>query len=143
MSVLERVTETLGGQSVLGRPLRSQADLAIAVLGRLPLESLTGISRAGFSEREIDVLVIPARTRRHRAAKAERLTVEESDRAVRLARVQAQAIETFGDEARASAWLRRPLRQLSDKAPLTLVRTETGARLVETLLAKLAYGAAA
>ena len=53
--------------------------------------------RGLFSEGEIQRFIIPARTRRHREAKKERLTVEESDRLVRMARVQALAEDVFGD----------------------------------------------
>ncbi|WP_352699930.1 antitoxin Xre-like helix-turn-helix domain-containing protein [Mesorhizobium sp. M0152] len=54
------------------------------------------LSQAGITEREIERFVIPQRTRRHRADKQQPLTVDESDRAVRLLRVQSLAEQTFG-----------------------------------------------
>ena len=62
--------------------------------------------------------MIPQRTRRHRAEKNQRLTVDEFDRAVRLARVQTLAEEAFGDNDKANLWLRRPLTELRGKSPL-------------------------
>jgi putative toxin-antitoxin system antitoxin component (TIGR02293 family) len=70
-------------------------------------------------------------------------SIEESDRVVRLTRIQALAEDVFGDVQRANRWLREPLGILDGKSPLEVARTEAGARLIEQLLAKLDWGAAA
>jgi putative toxin-antitoxin system antitoxin component (TIGR02293 family) len=101
------------------------------------------VLRAGFSKQEIERFIIPGRTLRHRKSKKEHLSTEESDRGVRLARIQALAEDIFGDTAKASRWLREPLGILDDKSPLELARTESGARLIEQILAKIDWGAAA
>jgi putative toxin-antitoxin system antitoxin component (TIGR02293 family) len=142
-AVVEEVARKLGGRAVLGRTVRSQADLALAVRERLPLVALKGLAQAGLTEQEIERFVIPQRTRRHRAEKKEPLTVEESDRAVRLLRIQTLAEDTFESKDKAAAWLRRPLAELGGETPLDLARTEAGARVIETILAKIAWGAAA
>jgi len=141
--VLDEMARKLGGPSVLGAVVRSQADLAVAVRRRLPLAALKGLSLAGLSDQEIERYVIPQRTRRHRQEKNQPLTVDESDRAVRLVRVQTIAEETFADAGKAQAWLRQPLAALGGEAPLECAQTESGARVVETMLAKIAWGAAA
>src|SRR5208283_5778425 len=105
----EEVARKLGGRPVLGADVRSQADLALAVRNRLPLSALKGLARAGLSEQEIELFVIPQRTRRHRANRQQPLTVDESDRAVRLLRVQTLAEDTFGEAEKANRWLRRGL----------------------------------
>lgn len=143
MSIVEIVARKLGGRPVLGGVVRSQAELALAVRKRLPLSALLGLSKAGLSEQEIEQFVIPQRTRRHRAEKKQPLTVEESDRAVRLLRVQTLAEDTFGDVDKANAWLRRSLAELHGETPLAVAQTEAGARVVETILGKIAWGAAA
>jgi putative toxin-antitoxin system antitoxin component (TIGR02293 family) len=143
MTVVEEVARKLGGRAVLGTEVRSQADLAEAVQKRLPLAALKGMTQAGLSEQEIERFVIPQRTRRHRANKKQPLTVEESDRAVRLLRVQTLAEATFGDGAKANRWLRRPLAELRGETPLVVAQTEAGARVIETILGKIAWGAAA
>ncbi|CAM5292653.1 putative toxin-antitoxin system antitoxin component (TIGR02293 family) [Aquamicrobium terrae] len=141
--VVEEVARKLGGSSILGTVVRSQADLARAVQNRLPLAALKGLTLAGLSEQEVERFVIPQRTRRHRAEKRQPLTVEESDRAVRLLRVQTLAEETFADRDKANRWLRRPLTELGGEAPLVVAQTEAGARVIETILGKIAWGAAA
>ena len=143
MSVVETVARKLGCAAVLGQEVRSQADLASVVQGRLPLATLNGMSGAGVSSAEIERFIIPEHTRRHRAEKQQPLTVDESDRAVRLLLLQTIAAETFGDSEVAARWLRRPLGELAGAAPLDVDQTQAGARVVETILGKIAWGAAA
>ncbi|QDL97852.1 DUF2384 domain-containing protein [Rhodopseudomonas palustris] len=142
MSIIETVADKLGGKPVLGTTVRSQAELAMVVRNRLPLAALQGLSRAGLSDQEIEQFVIPQRTRRHRAERNQPLTIDESDRAVRLLRIQSLAEDTFGVD-KASLWLRRPLAELAGETPLTVAQTEAGARLIEMVLGKIAWGAAA
>ncbi|MEH2481062.1 putative toxin-antitoxin system antitoxin component (TIGR02293 family) [Nitrobacteraceae bacterium AZCC 2146] len=143
IAIVQEIARKLGGQPVLGSVVRSQADLALAVRNRLPLAALKGLTRSGLSEQEIEKYVIPQRTRRHRADKNQPLTVEESDRAVRLLRVQTLAEDSFADKEKASRWLRRALNELGGETPLTVAQTEAGARVIETILGKIAWGAAA
>lgn len=143
MTIVEEVARKLGGQTVLGVVVRSQSDLALAVRNRLPLSALKGLTLAGLSEQEIERFVIPQRTRRHRADRNQPLTIDESDRAVRLLRVQTLAEETFGDNEKANRWLRRPLTELRGEPPLDIAQTEAGARVIEIILGKIAWGAAA
>lgn len=84
----------------------------------LVVAALRGLTQAGFSELEIKKYVIPQRTRRNRADKNQTLTVEESDRAVRLLRVQTLAEVSFADKEKANRWLRRALTELGGEAPL-------------------------
>jgi len=142
-AVVEEVARKLGGELVLGRNVSSQADLAFAVRHRLPLAALEGLARAGLSQQEIERFVIPQRTRRHRAARKQPLTIEESDRAVRLLRVQTVAEDAFGSKEKANAWLRRPLAELNAETPLDIAQTEAGAHVIEMILAKIAWGAPA
>jgi putative toxin-antitoxin system antitoxin component (TIGR02293 family) len=141
--IVEEVARKLGGEAVLGAAIRSEVELALAVRNRLPLMILKGLSQAGMSEQEIETFVIPQRTRRHRADKKQPLTVDESDRAVRLLRVQTLAEDTFGDKEKANRWLRRALTELGNETPLVVAQTEAGARVIETILGKIAWGAAA
>ncbi len=141
--VVERVFRKLGGRQVLGVEVASEADLARVVSRRIPLKALASIRRVGFSDREIEQFIIPARTQRHRKTKREPLTVEESDRAVRMTRVQALAEDVFGDAGQANRWLREKLAILDGESPLDVAQTESGARVVEQILAKIDWGAAA
>jgi putative toxin-antitoxin system antitoxin component (TIGR02293 family) len=142
-TLIEAVYQKLGGKPVLGREILSDAELEDVVSHGIPLDALVAVRHAGFSDSEISRLVIPARTRRHREARKETLTIEESDRLVRLARIQAVAEDVFGNSAKANRWLRQGLGILGGRTPLELAKTEVGARIIEQLLGKIAWGAAA
>jgi putative toxin-antitoxin system antitoxin component (TIGR02293 family) len=141
--VAEIVYRKLGGRQVLGDEVTSDADLARLVHRQIPLRALAHVKRGGFSDREIGQFIIPERTQRHRKARKEPLTVEESDRLVRMTRVQALAEDVFGNAEKANRWLREHLGILDGKAPLELAQTDAGARVVEQILAKIDWGAAA
>jgi len=61
----------------------------------------------------------------------------------RLLRMIEEAEATFGDAAKAHAWLRRPSALLDNEAPLDRLDTDIGSRQVETLLGRIAHGIAA
>ena len=68
------------------------------------------------------------------------LTAEESDRLARVARVTQRAVEAFGDEGQARAWLQRPNRALRGALPLELLGTDAGAEAVTDELGRIEYG---
>ena len=91
---------------------------------------------------ELDRLAIPRKTLAHRRMLGS-LTPDQSDRFDRLLRMIGQAEETFGNPDKAARWLRRPTRPLGGEAPLNLLDTDRGCRLVEDLLDRIAHGIAA
>src|SRR5438309_510778 len=103
--VIERIFRKLGGRQALGTDVSSEADLARIVYRGIRLAVLGHVARAGFSKQEIERFIIPARTWRHRRTKRESLSIEESDRVVRLTRIQALAEDVFGDIEKANKWL--------------------------------------
>jgi putative toxin-antitoxin system antitoxin component (TIGR02293 family) len=141
--VVTTVFQKLGGRRVLGEEVTSEADLARIVHRQIPLRALAHVKRGGFSDREIGRWVIPERTQRHRRARREPLSIEESDRLVRLTRIQASAEDVLADAAKANRWLREGLGILGGQSPLEVARTDAGARVVEQILAKIDWGAAA
>lgn len=52
-ALVEEVVRELGGRSVLGAVVRSQAGLASVVRNRLPLRALEGLARAGLRDRGV------------------------------------------------------------------------------------------
>ena len=76
----------------------------------------------------------------HRRSKREPLTHDESDRAVRIARITSLAEEVFGDDLKAGRWLRKLKQRFDGRTPLEVSITEAGARLVEEMLLQLDYG---
>jgi putative toxin-antitoxin system antitoxin component (TIGR02293 family) len=93
-----------------------------------------------YSDDEIHALVVPKRTLARRLSDGEPLTVEETDKAVRLARVDRLAANVFGDVAKAHRWLRKPKKALRGETPLAYLATEAGARVVEDMLHRIDHG---
>ena len=84
-------------------------------------------------------LSLPKRTLARRKKQA-RLSADESDRLLRLARVAASAVDVFGDAHNASAWLRKPNRALGNASPLSRMDTDVGVRQVERVLGRIEHG---
>ena len=93
-----------------------------------------------YTDEEIHTFVVPKRTLARRVAAREPLSVEETDKAVRLARIDRLAAEVFGDPAKAHRWLRKPKRSLEGETPLAYLATEAGARAVEEMLNQIDHG---
>jgi len=75
-----------------------------------------------------------------RLSRHSRLTAAESDRTVRLARVYATAVEMIGNTGKAAEWLRTPNRALGGEVPIDQLDTDLGAKEVENILGRIAYG---
>jgi putative toxin-antitoxin system antitoxin component (TIGR02293 family) len=102
--------------------------------------ALRSLEAHGYSQDEIFALVVPRRTYARRLKRHEPLTVEETDRAIRLARVAELAQQIFGDQSKAHRWLRKPKRALGCATPLAYLASEAGARLVEEMLYRIDSG---
>jgi putative toxin-antitoxin system antitoxin component (TIGR02293 family) len=136
------VPEVLGGEIVLGRPVNKSGALADLVREGLPVKALLLLAeRLDIRQAEISEKIgIPKRTLTRRLTQHSRLTAAESDRAVRLAQVYANAAETLGDGDKAAAWLKTPNRALRGGRPLDQLDTDPGVREVEDVLGRIAYG---
>jgi len=107
---------------------------------RVTPPALRSLEEHGYSQDEIFALVVPKRTLARRVKRHEPLTVEETDRAVRLARVAELAERIFGDKQKAHRWLRKPKLALGRATPLTYLASESGARTVEEMLWRIDSG---
>jgi putative toxin-antitoxin system antitoxin component (TIGR02293 family) len=118
----------------------SESDILRVVEGRLATSVIRRLTALGLERSEIDEAVIPTRTLQHRRTRREKLTVEESDRVLRMVRVLSSAAAVYGDHERALAWLRKPHPRLDGRTPLSLLKTDTGSRMVEELLIQIDEG---
>jgi putative toxin-antitoxin system antitoxin component (TIGR02293 family) len=118
----------------------SESDILRLVEGRLSLSVIKRLSALGLERAEIDEAVIPTRTLQHRRARHERLTLEESDRVLRVMRVLSLATDLYGNSKRALEWLRRVNPRFDGRTPLSLLKTDTGSRMVEELLVQIDEG---
>jgi putative toxin-antitoxin system antitoxin component (TIGR02293 family) len=138
---LHTVVEEMGGEPILGRVLRTDTDLQAAIREGFPQQVVKEVMlSAGITLRELAAsLDLSARSLQRRRREG-RLARFESDRLYRLARIVALAKHYLGDDQTATQWLKRPNRALGGKIPLEFVDTEIGARTVENVLGRIAYG---
>jgi putative toxin-antitoxin system antitoxin component (TIGR02293 family) len=129
----------LGGAAVLGIDIESEVELVQLVEEGLPIETLDRLMAIGDLRSAELEQIIPRRTISHLKAKG-RLSPEQSDRVARAASVFALAHEVFANRDKANHWMRQPNRALQGATPLSLLRTGSGAQLVETILTRIAYG---
>tara|TARA_R110002020_G_scaffold96186_17_gene230590 strand:+ start:444 stop:857 length:414 start_codon:yes stop_codon:yes gene_type:complete len=107
---------------------------------RLDARSVESLKAFGFTMDEIYRFVAPRRTLARRAENGEPLTVAESDSVRRVVRVCETARRIFGQWDRAEGWLRDPCPALNGVVPVTLLESESGARLVEDELLRIEHG---
>jgi len=138
---LSAVVHELGGEPTLGRVLANDHDMRDAIREGFPpavIERLMKASGLTLKELAASLDLSPRSLQRRRSGG--RLAPFESDRLYRLARIVALAQESLGSHERAVHWLNHPNRALGSVAPVTTLDTELGARQVENVLGRIAFG---
>ena len=134
-----QVAFILGGIGALGAVVTNLHQLRLQVEAGLPVESLDAVARRiARNDREVAEIkyrIVPKTT----LARRRRLTLEESERLERLARITALAEHVWEDLDNAHEFLQSEQKSLGDARPIDLARTELGAREVEDLLMKMEY----
>jgi putative toxin-antitoxin system antitoxin component (TIGR02293 family) len=138
---LQAVVKELGGQQILGRALSSDRDLREAIREGFPPAVVEELMRAsGLSLKELAESLDLSPRSLQRRRRSGRLARFESDRLYRLARIVALARQSLGNQDLAMRWLKRSNRALGGLAPIAAIDTEPGARQVENVLGRIAYG---
>ena len=124
--------------------IRRRLELVEEIREGFPFDQVSALANeAGVSLDDlVEFGVIPRRTWTH-SRQNQRFTPTQSARLARFFRIHQRAKSTFGSEDKAMHWLRRPTRPLQGHAPVGLLDTEEGARLVEDLLTRIDHGIAA
>ena len=136
MSTLhQQIGEWLGVRSA-----ETERDLLDIVERQFSPSVVKRLLALGITRAEVDALVIPLRTLQHRRSRREKLTVDESDRVMKIMRILSQTEKLYGSRERALAWLRNPNARLGGRAPLSLLKTDAGSRIVEELLVQIDEG---
>ena len=137
-----QIAEALGGSKSLQREIKTSSELVRLTRDGLPADILVSLARELNFDRGTlaRVIGIPQRTLSRRLSAHKRLSPEESDRAVRFARLLAMTIDTLGSKEKAAHWLQSLNRALDGRTPLELLDTDAGTQSVETILGRIAYG---
>jgi putative toxin-antitoxin system antitoxin component (TIGR02293 family) len=107
----------------------------------VPLSALEEFAAySGFAVKDLLEVVIPARTLKHRRQRQEPLSLDESDRLARVARLYDLGVKVFGNPDKARRWLTKPKMRFQEHSPLSMMRTELGGRQVEEMLIQIDEG---
>jgi putative toxin-antitoxin system antitoxin component (TIGR02293 family) len=124
--------------SISSAPL--QFDLQAIEKG-VPLSALEKFaSQTGIEMKGLLNVVIAPRTLKHRRERKEPLSLDESDRLARVARMYELSVRVFGDPEKAKKWITSPKHRFADRSPLSMMRSETGGRQVEEWLIQIDEG---
>jgi len=137
-----RTAEKTGASPSLSAANTSQKDLIRHIKNGLAFSALESLSSiVGLPLPELAAHVgIPLRTLARRKS-AGKLSMEESERVVRLVNLYEKAAELFnGDVVSARGWMSQPKKALGGDSPLDYAGTELGAREVENLIGRLQHG---
>ncbi len=124
----------------LGTEAGSEQNVVRLVENGLPTKVISHLIDRGLTRSEVFDTIIPLRTWKHRKSRREAMSREESERAVRTAKILARAQAVMGDEESALDWLRTPKRRFEGRTPLRMLSTEAGGRLVEQMLIQIDQG---
>ena len=139
---VDQVFEQLGGQEAIGAKVRSEGEMEMLLREGLPISVLRNFRENwGFTVMELaGSLAIPKSTLMRMLERRNRMDSGDSDRVYRLAAILALAEQAIGDRKKARHWLRQSNQVLGNQTPLRALETEIGARRVEQILGRIAYG---
>lgn len=107
----------------------------------LPLTTLEEFSvYSGIPMKELLEVVIPPRTLKHRRQRQQALSMEESDRLARVARMFELAVKVYSDRDGGREWLMSRMRRFEGKTALSMLRSELGEQAVQEFLIQIDEG---
>ena len=145
--VQDSITKTtpvywLGGEKKVKHKIESELDYILvgeSGLSRESIEELTnvlGVTRKKMAE---DILNVSVKTIERRGGKA-KFNSQTSSHAVEIAKLVQHTYEVFQDEEKVKTWLNTPNRALHDHAPVDLMKTMTGLRMIDMILVRIEEG---
>lgn len=135
----DRLVKALADCKSLPKKANSPIEVFSLIKEGLPYESierLLALSLISLAEMHT---FIPARTLARRKQE-HKFNAEESDVIARLILILDFAEEVFGAHEKAKTWMRTPNRALRGFCPIELLKTDYGARIVETMLGRIQHG---
>lgn len=124
--------------------IATELDLAMAIEKGFPVSAIDNVSQLiAPDDPSFAFEIVPRATLLRYKRKRCPLSLEQSDRVARLARVWAVAESVWKSPKDARRFLFEPHQLLGGKRPIDMARTAVGARMVEDILGRLEYGSAA
>jgi putative toxin-antitoxin system antitoxin component (TIGR02293 family) len=131
-----KTIDLLGGRETFGKDVVSGAAFVETIERGLPRCALDRLKR--FSHlTDSDLSIVIPRRKLANIKRSSRLSPRQSDRIARTAAITVLAQRVFGNVEAARDWLLAPNLALDWNIPLRLLRTWSGAQLVESVLTRI------
>lgn len=139
---IAKIAEALGGEGLVKHPIRHELDLMAVVQAGLPIESLTHLqTKFGFTNKTMShFLAISESTYQRRIKAKDKLTKDETEKAIALSEVYERGIEVFESQEDFDRWLHAPITSLQRQRPIDLLDTMLGRKQVMRVLNAILHG---
>lgn len=114
--------------------------IAISRSGLASKEMTSLAERLELSGKEIAQLLTLSPRTYHRRKPEQVLDPVASERLLLLTKLADHGYDVFEEQHKFNQWLRQPLRILGQQAPLDILDTSQGIKLIDTLLGRIEYG---
>lgn len=121
-------------------PINDLDLIAISRSGLASKEMTLLAERLDLSGKEIARLLTLSPRTYHRRKPEEVLDPVASERLLLLTKLADHGYDVFEEQHKFNQWLRQPLRILGGQAPLDILDTSQGIKLIDTLLGRIEYG---
>ncbi|PZX04008.1 type II RES/Xre toxin-antitoxin system antitoxin [Celeribacter halophilus] len=136
----------LGGKRTIHAPIETARDAHDLIVRGLPLTALIHLvnetpmlSSGDTLEKAIGIS--PRTLQRHKKEDTSKpLSVEQSNRIWRFAKILGRAIEVLGSKEEAELWMGQPAFGLENRKPIDLLASAPGAEAVQDYLTRIEYG---
>ncbi|MBC7921641.1 MAG: DUF2384 domain-containing protein [Ferruginibacter sp.] len=134
----------MGDKAVVKGAIEHPSDLLALTEQGLPIAALKSLqNELGLTNKEVTGLMGLSEStliRRYKPANAEhRLTRDETDKLIHVAKVVARGLEVYG-EAKFGQWIRSEVRALGNRKPLDLLWSSLGREQILELLIRIEHG---
>ena len=139
---IQKVADALGGESVIKHPIRHEPDLMAIVKEGLPIESLLHLQNSfGFTNKVMSrLLAISESTYQRRIKARDRLTQDETEKAIALSEVYERGIEVFDNLPDFYDWMHSSIVSLQHQRPVDLLDSTLGRKQVMRVLNAILHG---
>ena len=139
---VRQIIEGLGGDKYIKHPVRHEFDLMTVVREGLPIESLTYLQRNfGFTNKAMShILAISQSTYQRRIKAKDKLTQDETEKAIALSEVFEKGIEVFENLPDFHDWMHSSIASLQQQHPVDLLNSTLGRKQVMRVLNAILHG---
>lgn len=137
-----RIVSALGGESIIKHSIRHELDLMDVVKEGLPIESLTYLQHNfGFTNKAMShILAISESTYQRKIKAKNKLTKDETEKAIALSEVYEKGIEVFENNKDFDDWLHSSIVSLQHQRPVDLLDSMIGRKQVMRVLNAILHG---